>query len=263
MFEYLKQIAQRLRYAADSQVMGGGQQISQTAPPVDAYSLFAAFSEEIGRLDTLDLAAAGRADFVERRAMIRHLVKQNASSPQIYARFAAEILPLIDLYEGEGTGGQLRQFHTITDSAVKQIVERDYRELRTRAFPDGAWKSTVILAGSILEAVLYDRLTRDAATSTQAMNCTQTPKYGKPSSRRPKDITMRSRRHQWTLSNLIDVTCELKFLPPSNEVAIDLVLREYRNFVHPRVEIDKGISITEGHATAAVGMLEVVLDELR
>jgi hypothetical protein len=42
-----------------------------------------------------------------------------------------------------------------------------------------------------------------------------------------------------------------------------LVLREYRNLVHPRLELQLGLPISKYHAGVAVNMLDVVLDNLK
>jgi hypothetical protein len=175
------------------------------------------------------------------------------------AELAKGLNKLLDSYVGLNTSAVARDFSFVNDPKVRSIVQRDYGELVLRSFPDRAWKSTVILAGSILEAVLHDRLTKDAATIAKAMAASSAPKY-KGS---VKDITKHDYENEWKLVDLINVASELKILPDKNKVAIDIVLREYRNFVHPRVEVQQGVSITEGHATAAKGMLEVVLDELK
>jgi hypothetical protein len=60
---------------------------------------------------------------------------------------------------------------------LKGIIERDYKELTLVLFPGGAWKSTVIMAGSILEAILFDLLGSDPATQAKAMASQAAPKY--------------------------------------------------------------------------------------
>ena len=52
---------------------------------------------------------------------------------------------------------------------LREIIERDYKELTLVLFPGGAWKSTVIMAGSILEAILYDVLASDLAVNAKAL----------------------------------------------------------------------------------------------
>jgi hypothetical protein len=172
------------------------------------------------------------------------------------AAYAAKIGVLLDSYAGEGTGAKTRDFSFVTDPEVRRIVERDYRELSLRTFPDGSWKSTVILAGSILEAVLYDVLTKDQSAISKAMASSAAPKT---KGGVVKDI---AQDDQWTLNDLIKVACDLQILPHKDEKAIHLVLREYRNFVHPRLEVREGVRISEGHATASKGTLDVILDLL-
>jgi hypothetical protein len=192
------------------------------------------------------------------RTMARSDVhSSNLSTP---AAYSAKVAILLDSYAGEGTGAKKRDFSFVADPAVRSIVERDYRELAIRALPDGSWKSTVILAGSILEAVLYDLLTKEPTLSASAMTSSEAPtkKKGGP----VKDITKHTRDEQWSLNDLIKVACDLKLLPHKDEQAIHLVLRDYRNFIHPRLEAKMGIRISEGHATASKGMLDIILDHL-
>ena len=146
----------------------------------------------------------------------------------------------------------------MTNPDVKKIVERDCRELTQRAFPDGSWKSTVILSGSILEAVLHDILTKDPAAIAAAMASPKAPKIRGGG----EGLTLDDYQNEWRLNDLIKVACDLHILPYADEKAIHHVLREYRNLVHPRAEIALRINIGEGHATASKGMLDVVLDHL-
>ena len=178
---------------------------------------------------------------------------------QALADVAAKMSTLLDAHQGVGSGAAVRSFHFVTNPDVKRIVERDYRELTLRAFPDGSWKSTVILSGSILEAVLYDILTKDAAAVAAAMGARRAPtKRGGVT----KDILVNDYKNEWRLNDLINVACDLRSLPYADERAIHQVLREYRNLVHPRAEIAMGVNINEGHATASKGMLDVILDIL-
>jgi hypothetical protein len=61
-----------------------------------------------------------------------------------------------------------RQFPYLTDAELRAIVERDYVELNVRLFPARAWKSTVIMAGSILESILIDVLSAPSESPPQA-----------------------------------------------------------------------------------------------
>jgi len=60
---------------------------------------------------------------------------------------------------------------------------------------------------------------------------------------------------QWTLNNYIEVADELGLLPEGWKASIQAVLRDFRNYVHPRQEIKMTDKITEGEAYQAVGCL--------
>jgi hypothetical protein len=170
------------------------------------------------------------------------------------------LLPVLDHYRGEGSWGGTRSFPLIADPELRDIIERDYRELAIVLFPAGAWKSCVVMAGSILEAILLDLLTQDLAHVTQAMGSLKAPKKGKKGP--VKDITKGSLDEEWTLANLIDVAGDLGLLPAMDVKAIHQMLRDYRNFVHPRKEKKAAHPCTEAEAMLAKGALDAVCNHL-
>ncbi|KKK92493.1 hypothetical protein LCGC14_2702370 [marine sediment metagenome] len=257
MVEYIKQLAGTIQLAKDNLLKGGGQKIHGNDVP-DIHSLFTAFAEELNRLDPRDFEPAVRHEFVMLRVAVRNSANGQIGDSIKAAHVAATMSTTLDSYAGDGSGAVTRDFSFVTDQQMKTIIERDYRELTQKTFPDGSWKSTVILSGSILEAVLYDRLTRDVTARNASMNSPKAPKRkGKA-----KDITLHDYDNQWSLSDMIKVACDLNLLPFKDERAIHQILREYRNFVHPRLEAEMGIEITEGHATASKGLLDVCLDQI-
>src|SRR5437899_5966906 len=139
-----------------------------------------------------------------------------------------KIVHIFEHFRGQGSGGISRTFSFIADAELLQIVERDYAELTLKLFPAGAWKSTVIMAGSILEAVLFDRVA-DAKWNSTALASAKVPLDKKTRSKRPMD--------EWTLENLIDIAGDIGLLPKDPANTIHQVLRDYRNFVHPKKEI--------------------------
>jgi hypothetical protein len=256
MIEYIKELINTIKLHKIQNAPGAHAKFGGNPP--DFNRLLEALVEEINRLDPRDFEPAARHDFVAHRAQMRIWVGSNFA--EIYSIGTAErIGALLDSYAGEGTRAKTRDFTFVSNPDIRAIVERDYRELALRTLPDGSWKSTVILAGSILEAVLYDRLTKDSATVSQAMSSPKAPPKGPGA---VKDITKDTSKDEWRLNDLIKVACDLQLLPHKDEQAIHLVLREYRNFVHPRLEVEMGIKIGEGHAMAAKGMLDVILDHL-
>jgi hypothetical protein len=77
-----------------------------------------------------------------------------------------------------------------------------------------------------------------------------------------KDITRDTYDDQWTLNELIKVASDLKLIPYKDENAIHHVLQGCTNFIHPQLEVQMGVSLSEGHATTAKGVLHVILDHL-
>jgi hypothetical protein len=234
MIYYVKEIAVRLRDLA--QELHAKKQIS---PSLDA--LLSGLNEELAKLDARDFLPAARSDFVYLRKMLLN-ANMIYSLDQLH-RPVEEMLGLLDQYGGEGSRSIRRSFDFIQDADLRAIVERDYRELSLILFPSGAWKSTVIMAGSILEAILYDLLTLDSRRIATAEAAPRAP--------RGKVLD-----GGWRLTNLIEVAVDLKLLPSEREKSIDQTLRDYRNFVHPRKELRATHSVSEAEALMAKGALD-------
>tara|TARA_R110002073_G_scaffold154858_6_gene310073 strand:- start:6981 stop:7748 length:768 start_codon:yes stop_codon:yes gene_type:complete len=254
----MKELIQTIQVASGNLLGDGLQKVKGVDVP-DIHTLFRGLSEELDRLDTRDFDPAARYEFVVLRLAIRKWGLGQIGNSKKAAEGADRMSVLLDSYGGTGSGAISRDFAFVTNPDVKSIVERDYRELAQKAFPDGSWKSAVILSGSILEAVLHDVLTKDGAAIAATMNSARAPKKKGGATR---DITKQDRSNQWTLHDFICVADDLQVLPANHEKAIHQVLRSYRNLVHPAVELAMGISISEGHATASKGMLDVTLDHL-
>ncbi len=155
------------------------------------------------------------------------------------------VIAVLDKYGGEGWRAQTRSFSFIKDNDLRQIIERDYKELVLVLFPGGAWKSTVIMAGSILEAILFDTRASDAVVKAKALASPMIPKGA---------------MEDWRLENLIKVAADIGVLPAKRAMTFDQVLRDYRNFVHPKKEIRSGHPCQEGEAQLAIGGLNAVCD---
>jgi hypothetical protein len=201
---------------------------------------------ELSALRTSDFEAGARADFVNARGMIRRVATWASNSEEAYQRAFAPILPVLDGYRGEGSGGTVRLFPYVHQTSLRRIIERDYLELTVKLFPAGAWKSTVVLAGSILEAILLDLLSdANRAPSAEA---------------NPKGPRKPMSSGDWKLVQLIAVAVDLGLLPASSAASIDEVLRNYRNFVHPRLELRENRQLGEAKALLALGALKDVCD---
>lgn len=125
-----------------------------------------------------------------------------------------------------------KEFIFIQNSKLREIIERDYQEIQ-RAFVAQCWKSVLILAGGLIEAILLDGL---GQISDLALASTKAPKNS--------DLS------KWDLSTLIEVSVELKLVTAGVE-KLSHPIREFRNLVHPGYELRK--KLTYGREEARIG----------
>jgi hypothetical protein len=136
-----------------------------------------------------------------------------------------------------------REFLFVNDLDLRNIIERDFSELQ-RAFISACWKSVIIISGGTIEAILTDLL---IAHSKRAHSSPIAPKQ--------PDIT------RWSLSNLIDVSTDLKLI--SDGVGkLSPPVREYRNLVHPSLELRSQLKFDAEEARIAVEVLNILYRDL-
>ncbi|MBN9120810.1 MAG: hypothetical protein J0I06_16950 [Planctomycetes bacterium] len=210
--------------------------------------------QEVNRLDILDFEPSAQFPLLKVRAQLAHFAETTGWSAGPMYDVMRELVPLLELYAGQGAGKTVRSFAYLTDPNLRPIIERDYTELSSKLFPSEAWKSTVILAGSILEAILFDVLS-DARRVALANASAKAPK-GKGGV--PTDV----RSGDWTLATLIAVTVDIGVLPGARADTIDQVLRDYRNFVYPKKEVRAKHQCTEAEAGLAKFGLDGVCNHL-
>jgi hypothetical protein len=224
----------------------------------EALALRSAFAEELDRLDPRDFLPAAQYDFVIERNQARRWAQRTTMAPVELPRVGAlakRVIEILSQYGGLESRVSMRSFVFLVDKDLRQIIERDYRELSLSVFPSGSWKSTVVLAGSILEAILYDQLSKDFATKQAAVSSSKAPK---DKSGTVKDLDA----GEWRLVDLIEVATAIGLLPADRSKSIDQVLRDYRNFVHPKKELRSKYPCTEAEAMMAMGALEAVCNVL-
>jgi len=218
-------------------------------------SLMRALAEEMNRLDPTDFLPHARYDFVENRSTYSWYVEHERFVGDEITHLLNNLLHILDSYGGQGSQAVLRSFDFIVDPQLRTIVERDYRELHLILFPSEAWKSCVIMSGSILEAILHDQLTSDPGTKANAMASSRAPKHKTGA---VKDIDA----GEWTLHNLIEVSVDLEILPEQRSKTVDQVLRDYRNFVHPSKERRAQHACGEAEGLMSKGALDGVCNHL-
>lgn len=226
--------------------------IISSKEPAERFRYTKALSEELDRLDPREFLPDARFPFVRCRTEARYLASApGLGMPSFLIELARDVDSLVEKFQVTGAGPAVRGFRWLSTAGLSDIIARDYAELSNVLLPDGAWKSTVIMAGSILEAILLDLLTQDPARFTAASSSSKAPRDGAGAV-----------KHQdsWTLYHLIEIGVDIKLLPPDRAKTFDQVLRDYRNFVHPRKEIRAKHACGEGEALMAKGALDAVCD---
>jgi hypothetical protein len=129
-------------------------------------------------------------------------------------------------------GIRRRDFAFVKSDPVRAIATRDHEELR--AVADRTTKATALLAGSVIEAVLFDALGRVGFTAKQL--------------------------DRMELHEMVDEAAAAKIIQPRTQKAAHAV-RGARNFVHPAVELREG-RLREVDAKAAIALMNLVLEDL-
>jgi hypothetical protein len=186
-------------------------------------------------------------------ANYEHDNKQLADVGELRRRWSARGIPISPAPRSEsntparGETERLprEEFPFVSDPKLREICCRDYLELgkgrRARAY-----KSTIILSGGLLEAVLSDALGREAAKAKASY----------------RKLYPKKKRVGWTLESLIEVAEDLGIITPG-ATQLSHTLRDYRNLVHPDKEIRSGYKVQKEEAEIAVNMVRIVMRDLK
>lgn len=125
------------------------------------------------------------------------------------------------------------------------IIENRLNEARA-AMGAGAYLSVIFLCGSVLEAVLLGAAQNEPARFNRA-------------SASPKDSDgIVKRFHEWSLSQFIDVACEVGLLKPDVK-KFSHGLRDFRNYIHPYEQMVSGFTPDEHTAKLCFQVLKAAL----
>lgn len=128
-------------------------------------------------------------------------------------------------------------FDFISDNTFKGILERDYKDMDI-CYKNGAHKSVLVMAGSIIEAVLLDYFLQNL-----------------PLGKTEEQV------YRMTLKDLIDLSYSSGLL---QEKSKDLasVIRNYRNLIHPGKENRKKEHFDAETAAVSMSLVKIVLKEV-
>lgn len=125
------------------------------------------------------------------------------------------------------------------------IIDSRLAEAR-KALAAGAHLSVIFLCGSVLEAVLLGAAQKEPASVNRA---SVSPKAGDGSVKR---------FHEWSLAQLIDVSCEVGLLKPDVK-KFSHGLRDFRNYIHPYEQMISGFTPDEHTAKLCFQVLKAAL----
>ena len=125
------------------------------------------------------------------------------------------------------------------------IIDSRLAEAR-KALAAGAHLSVIFLCGSVLEAVLLGAAQKEPASFNRA---SASPKASDGSVKR---------FHEWSLAQLIDVSCEVGLLKPDVK-KFSHGLRDFRNYIHPYEQMISGLTPDEHTAKLCFQVLKAAL----
>ena len=147
-----------------------------------------------------------------------------------------------------------REFNEISledlglDGAVTEILKLRFEEI-TKCLNSEAPLSVLFLSGSILEGVLLGMAIKH-------------PKVFNQSRVAPKDKKGKVKQFQdWTLSNYIDVSCDVGFLKEDVR-KFSHALRDFRNYIHPYAQLSSGFNPDRHTAAICWQVLKAAMCQL-
>ena len=140
----------------------------------------------------------------------------------------------------------------ISDAKMQAILQNRWKEC-VICVKAGAPLGATVMMGGILEGLLLAKINQ-LPNQGPVFTAKSAPKDGKTGKTLPlKD---------WMLKSFIDVAHELKWITATAK-DIGVVLRDYRNYIHPQKEYSHGITLSPGDAellwNVAKGMIAQVL----
>jgi len=129
------------------------------------------------------------------------------------------------------------EFDFIIDDRFREALTKDYSEFQS-SLAGQAWKASLVLVGSIVEALLVDHL---LATKHQSKTGIDPLKM--------------------SLADLISA-CEKDGAISPNTASLSTVIREYRNLIHPGRTVRLGQTANKSAAIVAGELLQLIVDEI-
>ena len=145
----------------------------------------------------------------------------------------------------------MNDFSFIGDDALQAMIERDKEEL-DNSLKSGLWKATLLLAGSIIEAILVDYFL-NFPPNEDVLSVFEEAAFKRYKGRKVEEL---------------DLVALIKLAVTDNLIAeensqLSTVIKNYRNLIHPGRELRKKEKVNEHTATVAKSLVEIVISEIR
>jgi hypothetical protein len=142
---------------------------------------------------------------------------------------------------------EMSHLNFIRNIKLRKILARDIIEAN-KSYSAGAWKSTIVMCGSILESILISELNKRKNKVKIIYNTL----YKK----------ILTNLNDLTLNQMIEIAIRLKFLN-QDILSIAHPLRKFRNYIHPLRELDKdSIEPNESLAAISLNLVNMITKEL-
>ena len=179
-----------------------------------------------------------------REKIEEHKKKARSQKQKEYREIAKNVK--LEYFEQLGYDDSLiDKFLSIQDADIRCILLRDLKEC-VIAIATGQAKNATIMAGSIIEALLYAKLTEKNITSYVV------PTRSGTANKALKDMA---------LADLLFVAEQEKLIT-SNSIHLSHYVRDYRNFIHPAKEIRSLDNISQENVLIMWSILKRLINEL-
>lgn len=140
----------------------------------------------------------------------------------------------------------------IRDRSLRADLRRDITEAYQSLY-EGRWKSSTVLAGSVIEALLVWKLSTATATRRQAAISLAIPNPVN----RPTGAPAR-----WSFWQLITVAAQTGFITPETSTQLQLA-KDYRNLIHPGRAQRKGQRCGKDTVLGSLSGVERTIQDLQ
>ncbi|MFA5033253.1 MAG: hypothetical protein WC614_09550 [bacterium] len=190
-------------------------------------------------------------DFNQYLAVDGYKIVLDGKTVKIISTEEEVIIPVDSIAESEFIN---RKFKDVSleklglDNAITDILKQRIQEI-VNCLRTNSHLATIFLCGSTLEGILLSIAIKNREEFTESLSSPKNP-TGKP---RPV--------YEWSLSNLIDVAHSLDLIDEDVK-KFSYVLRDFRNYIHPHLQMSSGFNPNEHTAKICWQVLQASIYQL-